>query len=573
MPAKLGPVLNETANVTQQFGANPTYYKQYGFAGHEGIDLGIRENVIVASATAGNVLFAGDVGNNYGIHVIVWDADQNIKVLYAHLNSVNVKTGDNVQDGQQIGTTGITGKVFGSHLHFGAMRTIITGTGDWLSSGGTIQSPAPLNPNNGYKGWENPLDTSLFDWPKIWYDTIPLGSTTPSLPGDSVAVSSTGTNISWPLVFSILYAGWGETEALANFNIEFGGDINKLLAARGIDPNAPPPVKVARPAELKKTYYLIPSLGGLTLNQINSGIPLGRTDVLGGYLGVDPNTKLVAGQALSLTNFPTNYYPDSTEWIGYKKLVGLEPIGNPGNWFLKPQYANQSLRDINNNNSSILGRADVIANFLGVSEYYVIPGYQGFSTSGFPASYIPTSSEWVGFNKVFQQGAPTQPKAPTPAPAEEEAPIIPQPTLIIQPEPPPEVPGEPENTETPPTEPTPAGEGGVDFSEVNAKLDTIITKIAEVLAKLALSPGTAPSTPPPAETASGGLFVNSIPTRAGIYINGQFQYDYTPSNSTYQIKPGVYKLAVKKKGYKIWEQDIEIVKDETDFVSATLEAI
>lgn len=573
MAAKLGPILNASSIITQGFGANPDYYRQFGFAGHEGVDLRANEGVIVASATPGSVLFAGNAGDNYGNYVIVWDAAQNVKTLYAHLSDIFVSAGATIREGDQIGHTGATGRVNGPHLHFGIMRTASQGGAGFLGMGTTLQSSGPLNPNNGYKGWENPTDGNLFDWPQIWLSSIPIGNTTPSVSGGVTGIASTGMQLTWQEIFAKYYAGWNEISAQADFNITMGGDINKLLAARGIDPNKPPEVAVPRPAELKKTYYLIPSLGGLSLNQINSGIPLGRTDVLGNFLGIDPNTKLTAGQALPLPDFPTSYYPSSSEWIGYKKLVGLTPIGNPGNYFLKPEYANKSLRQINDQFNQILGRSDVLAPFLGISEYYVIPGYQGFSTSGFPPAYIPTSSEWVGFTKVFQQGSPSQPKLPTEAPAGEAAPGLPAPVGAIPPETPPEVPGEAPEGEAPPTAQPPAGEGGADFPQIISKLDLILADTRGILAKISMVAGQPPTTAPSASVATGGLFVNSVPSRAAIYINGQFQYDYTPSNQTYQIKPGKYTLRLTKKGYKPHEQEVTIVKDETKIIEATFEAL
>lgn len=573
MAAKLGPILNSSSLITQGFGANPSYYQLFGFAGHEGIDLRALTPILVASATAGSVIFAGDAGNNYGTHIIIWDSNQNVKTLYAHLSEIKVSAGATVQEGTQIGFTGATGKVSGPHLHFAIMRTQSKQSGEWLGMGSTIQSPSPMNPNNGYKGWENPTDGNLFDWPQIWFSTITPSGSVPSVSGEVTGIASTGVEITWQEIFSKYYAGWGETVALADFNTTMQGDINKLLAARGIDPNKPPKVAVRRPAALKKTYYLIPSLGGLSLNQINSGIPLGRTDVLGNFLNVDPNQKLTAGMPLPLPDFPTNYYPDSAEWLGYKKLVGLTPIGISGNWFLKPEYVNKSLKQINDEFGNILGRSDVIAPFLGISEFYIIPGYQGFSDSGFPDSYKPTSSEWVGFTRVFQQGSPSQPLQPTDAPDVVVIPGLPEPTLPSPPESPPEAPGDAPDEAGEPTEPTPAGEGGLNFTEIKTILARMEGKLDDINTKIAQVPGGTTTTTPPAEVATGGIFINSIPTRAGIYIGGQFQYDYTPSNQTYQIKPGKYNLRLTKKGYKPFEQEVTIVENTTTVINAEMELL
>jgi len=53
----------------------------------------------------------------YGKHIIL-SHPNGYKTLYAHLNSVSVKLGDNVARGRKIGEAGNTGYSTGSHLHF-----------------------------------------------------------------------------------------------------------------------------------------------------------------------------------------------------------------------------------------------------------------------------------------------------------------------------------------------------------------------------------------------------------------------------------------------------------------------
>ena len=55
--------------------------------------------------------------NLYGNMVQVTHADGTV-TLYAHLSEINVRQGDTVVRGQQIGRVGSTGNSSGPHLHF-----------------------------------------------------------------------------------------------------------------------------------------------------------------------------------------------------------------------------------------------------------------------------------------------------------------------------------------------------------------------------------------------------------------------------------------------------------------------
>ncbi|HCW74265.1 MAG TPA: peptidase M23, partial [Clostridiaceae bacterium] len=56
----------------------------------------------------------------YGKHVMISHSLKNQKyvTVYAHMNSLSVKSGQTVSKGMKIGTVGNTGNSFGNHLHF-----------------------------------------------------------------------------------------------------------------------------------------------------------------------------------------------------------------------------------------------------------------------------------------------------------------------------------------------------------------------------------------------------------------------------------------------------------------------
>jgi len=83
---------------------------------HYGYDLASTRHSPVPAANAGVVAFAAPL-TIYGNTVIV-DHGLGLQTLYAHLSSIDVKVGDKVTRGQELGRTGATGLAIGDHLHF-----------------------------------------------------------------------------------------------------------------------------------------------------------------------------------------------------------------------------------------------------------------------------------------------------------------------------------------------------------------------------------------------------------------------------------------------------------------------
>lgn len=83
---------------------------------HGGTDIAAARGSIVAAANNGRVLFA-DYLQLTGNTVII-EHGFGLKSWYYHMDSLNVKTGDIVKKGDQIGTVGSTGYSTGPHLHF-----------------------------------------------------------------------------------------------------------------------------------------------------------------------------------------------------------------------------------------------------------------------------------------------------------------------------------------------------------------------------------------------------------------------------------------------------------------------
>ena len=88
---------------------------------HTGIDYGCPPGTEILASADGTVMAAGWDMTGYGFRVILKHSDGRA-TLYAHLDTISVSMGQHVQQGQEIGTSGATGKVTGPHLHFEARR-------------------------------------------------------------------------------------------------------------------------------------------------------------------------------------------------------------------------------------------------------------------------------------------------------------------------------------------------------------------------------------------------------------------------------------------------------------------
>ncbi|MFZ6035514.1 MAG: peptidoglycan DD-metalloendopeptidase family protein [Patescibacteria group bacterium] len=95
---------------------------------HMALDIASPASPPVLAADTGTVIYAGCISSGYGCHVII-DHANGYQTLYAHLSSYIPDAGAVVNQGQQIGVMGSTGRSTGTHLHFE------------IRSGGTLLNP------------------------------------------------------------------------------------------------------------------------------------------------------------------------------------------------------------------------------------------------------------------------------------------------------------------------------------------------------------------------------------------------------------------------------------------------
>lgn len=133
--------------ITQKFGNDPDYYKQFGLAGHEGLDVipndsdwniyAVEEGVVVR-----DVDNPRDYGA-YGNLIVIWNKEKKRAWWYAHNNSNQISIGQQVKKGDLISKMGSTGNSSGPHLHLGLRLSDENGVA--------------VNTGNGYSGFINPL--------------------------------------------------------------------------------------------------------------------------------------------------------------------------------------------------------------------------------------------------------------------------------------------------------------------------------------------------------------------------------------------------------------------------------
>lgn len=119
----------------------------------------------IQNITAGKVVWAGNAGG-WGKTVIVQNPD-GYTVQYGHLDSIDVKVGDQVPAGGKIGVMGATGNVTGTHLDM-----IVTKNGKSIKRDGTVLADAPASIAKRAGG------------------KVPAGSTTPTTPTQSAPTQS-----------------------------------------------------------------------------------------------------------------------------------------------------------------------------------------------------------------------------------------------------------------------------------------------------------------------------------------------------------------------------------------------
>jgi murein DD-endopeptidase MepM/ murein hydrolase activator NlpD len=84
---------------------------------HRGTDFEVKEGTPVLVSNSGTVVLAMDLF--YEGNCVIVDHGERFFTIYMHLSKMDVRVGDRLKKGTQIGLSGATGRVTGPHMHMG----------------------------------------------------------------------------------------------------------------------------------------------------------------------------------------------------------------------------------------------------------------------------------------------------------------------------------------------------------------------------------------------------------------------------------------------------------------------
>ncbi|HCD41567.1 MAG TPA: hypothetical protein DEQ54_02970, partial [Firmicutes bacterium] len=114
-PAKEKMVMPVQGKILSDFGwRKHPVYRDWRY--HTGVDIEAPDGSPVGAAFSGKIV-GSDTERELGLCVVIEHAN-GITTKYGHLESVSVKPGDQVKQGQIIGRSGSSGVTSGSYLHF-----------------------------------------------------------------------------------------------------------------------------------------------------------------------------------------------------------------------------------------------------------------------------------------------------------------------------------------------------------------------------------------------------------------------------------------------------------------------
>jgi len=146
-------------------------YREFGLAGHEGLDFACPEGTEVRAAHDGYAYWS--VGPTYGTQV--WILGNECITVYAHLSQVSLDNAQPVQAGEEIGLSGNTGHTTGPHLHFGLKLTGVSNPNynDWVDPEPLLEEePMGSKTTLHIQRIESWMRQALRDWGVFWVKLV-----------------------------------------------------------------------------------------------------------------------------------------------------------------------------------------------------------------------------------------------------------------------------------------------------------------------------------------------------------------------------------------------------------------
>lgn len=107
-----------TGRISGLFGSQRIYAGEPG-AYHSGVDVARPTGTPVAAPADGVVILAAPAPFTLEGNLLMIDHGMGLNSAFLHLSRIDVKVGDHVAQGQQVGAIGATGRATGPHLHWG----------------------------------------------------------------------------------------------------------------------------------------------------------------------------------------------------------------------------------------------------------------------------------------------------------------------------------------------------------------------------------------------------------------------------------------------------------------------
>ena len=183
--------------ITQEFGARPGYYSQFGLRAHEGVDIRAPIGSPIRSVYSGKVIHTGrkrlsdpTKNSNYRWHVWV-ERTNGERWAYAYLDkNIPVSVGQEILAGEVVGFCSSTGQAGGPHVHISLQIPGATEAGDtdyqfdYVDPTPRFLTFAPERPyQGGYLEYQRAetiypaaIDTSKFRADIAWDTTVKLNA-------------------------------------------------------------------------------------------------------------------------------------------------------------------------------------------------------------------------------------------------------------------------------------------------------------------------------------------------------------------------------------------------------------